>query len=350
MASSGHSSRTNEHRASEAEACFSSLIAANKSSGVPTDMPVVFLSHGAGPCFFIEGFWKSSSDPGIGIGSPTAKFLASLGDALPRPAAILCISAHYESYHHIKVGSNPSPSMIYDYNGWPDHTYELQYPAPGDPVLASQVAKLLRDGGVPCEEDPQNGFDHGVFVPLLLMYADASIPVVPLSIHCSYAGEFHFRIGELLQPLRRQGVLILGSGAASHTCSIRSLRPRWHDYLTDTLCAVPAGDRRRRLTTYRKETLCRMAHPRPDHLMPALVAAGAAGRLPGYKVHARVARLDTSSFVFSPAIVAAKGREPSRQNESSLFEPVAATAPLEAEDLGTAAVEPAEARGMCRLI
>ena len=152
------------------------------------------------------------------------------------------------------------------------------------------------------EADASHDFDHGCFVPLLLMYPQAAIPVVQLSIHASYDGDLHYHMGELLRPLRSEGVLIVGSGSASHSCHDPQLVPKWHDWLTETVTECSVEEREERLRRYWDEPLCRAAHPsRPDHFMPAIVAAGAAGHSAGFKVHARVAALDLSSFVFSDA-------------------------------------------------
>jgi len=275
------------------------LVQHNATHRSHREMPVAFISHGAGPCFFIDGFWRSRTDPGIGIGSPTANFLSSVAEAFPTPRAILCVSAHWESCEeYLTVSSSLNPQMIFDYGGFPEHTYNLNYPAPGSPDLADRVAALLQAGDVPCRAQDR-GFDHGAFVPLLLMYPNADIPVVQLSIHGSYDGEFHLRIGELLRPLKAEGVLIMGSGSASHSTRDPAKVPEWHQWLTETLCELPADQRRSRLSGYRNYKICTAAHPRPDHLMPLLVAVGAAGDAAGYKVHTRPAALDLSSFVFS---------------------------------------------------
>lgn len=273
------------------------MISLQEASGDASDMPVLFISHGAGPCFFIDGY----SD--IGRGSATAQFLQTVGQTVPQPKAILCVSAHWESKEqHIKVSSNPKPPMIFDYGGFPEHTYELDYPASGDADLSHRVSTLLNDGGIPCVEDPDYGFDHGAFIPLLLMYPDANIPVVQLSIHGSYDGPLHHKLGALLQPLRKDGVLIMGSGSCSHSTRDPSKVEPWHEWITETLCDVPHTDRTQRLEGYREESICSAAHPRPDHFMPVHVAVGAAGEDKGAKIHMRMAGLDLSSYIFSSLV------------------------------------------------
>src|SRR5690606_23835066 len=145
--------------------------AGGKFMSHPSLMPVVFVPHGGGPMPLLD-------DPGH---RELTAFLKSLGQTLPEPRAILVISAHWEE-DIASVSSSPAPTMIYDYNGFPPESYQLKYPAPGEPQLAQQVADLLTAHQIPVRPDPQRGFDHGTFVPLMLMYPAARIPVVQLSL------------------------------------------------------------------------------------------------------------------------------------------------------------------------
>ncbi|MEN6601075.1 MAG: class III extradiol ring-cleavage dioxygenase [Bryobacteraceae bacterium] len=164
-------------------------------------LPVAFISHGS-PMVAIET-------------GPYQKALERLGRA-HRPKAVVVISAHWESHDEIRITSVAKPSLIYDFGGFPGKLYELKYEAPGAPDLARRISGMLRDGGISSTLDAVRGFDHGVWVPLRLMYADAGVPVVELSIPITRSPAELFRIGTLLSPLRAEGVLVLGSGGIVH--------------------------------------------------------------------------------------------------------------------------------------
>ena len=163
-------------------------------------IPVVYIPHGAGPL------------PVLGDDShkELTAFLKALPESFPRPRAILMISAHWES-DQARVSAAQHPQMIYDYGGFPPETYTYKYPAPGDPELAAQVHELLQAQDIPTTVDPERGYDHGTFVPLMLMYPKAEIPVVQVSLIDDLDAEQHIRLGEALAPLRAQGVLIIAS-------------------------------------------------------------------------------------------------------------------------------------------
>jgi len=173
--------------------------------------------------------------------------------------------------------------MLFDYYGFPDHTYRLDYPAPGSPVLASRVRALLSAAGIASDEDPARGYDHGVFVPFLLMFPGAEIPVVQLSLRADLDPAAHLAIGRALAPLRDEGVLIVGSGMSYH-----NLRRFWstdaHDvdaarafdaWLADAVETHDAGEREARLVDWANAPGARTAHPRSEHLLPLMVVAGA---------------------------------------------------------------------------
>lgn len=232
-------------------------------------LPTVFVSHGA-PTLPLER------------DSPARSFLAGLGAALPRPKAILAVSAHWETDRPC-VGLAERPPTIHDFHGFPPELYRLQYPAPGAPDVALRAADLLEAAGIHCDADPQRGLDHGAWVPLLLAYPDADVPVAQLSIQRHFDPARHLALGEALAPLRREGVLVLGSGGAIH--NLRDLDWNGGDkpeawaaefdrWLMD---AVTRGDRDA-LARYREAAPhAAKAQPRPDHFMPLLVALGAAG-------------------------------------------------------------------------
>ena len=158
-------------------------------------MPTLFIPHGGGPCFFMD--WSPAD-----TWKKTEAWLRGLADTLPeRPKAIVVISGHWEE-PVFTVGTSPAPGMIYDYSNFPPHTYELQYPAPGAPALAAHIVGLLRKHGLPAGTDATRGFDHGVFVPFLLVFPDAEIPVVPMSLKSDLNPAEHMAAGQALASLR----------------------------------------------------------------------------------------------------------------------------------------------------
>lgn len=242
-------------------------------------LPTLFIPHGAGPCFFME--WaRGPADQWDRM----AAWLKGLVTGLPeRPKAILVVSGHWEA-PAFTVGAAERPPLIYDYYGFPEHTYELRFDAPGSPSLARRVRELIAAAGLPVREDAARGYDHGVFVPLKLATPEADIPVVQLSLHEDLDPETHLAVGRALSPLRDEGVLIVGSGMSWH--NMRGFSPaftaksaafdRW---LAEAL-ADPAG-RNEALRRWTEAPYAREAHPREEHLAPLFVAAGAAAREPG---------------------------------------------------------------------
>jgi 4,5-DOPA dioxygenase extradiol len=241
-------------------------------------MPTLFISHGA-PTLVIDPI-------------PTHDFLVKLGQELPRPRAILCISAHWESFMP-QIGGVARPSTIYDFGGFPPELYKMQYPAPGEPALARRAADLLIATGLSVRIDPLRGLDHGAWVPLKLMFPDASIPVVQLSVETRRGAAFHVAIGRTLQPLRSEGVLIIGSGSATHNLG----EYRGHQMDTPAPEYVRNFDAwlEKVVTTGDEEALVRYdqtapeprrAHPTQEHFLPLFVPFGAAGPgAKGRKIH-----------------------------------------------------------------
>lgn len=241
--------------------------------------------------------------------SPTGRFLDHLGERLPRPSAIVVASAHF--IHALPtVTATPSPGTIHDFGGFPEALYRIQYPAPGAPGLAEQVAALLRDAGFPARLDPQHGLDHGVWVPLRRMYPDADIPVVALSVNPAQTAQWHYRLGQALAPLRAQGVLVVGSGGFSH--NLRALDWQraqagmydWVAAFTEALRArLLAGDIAGALDWTALPDAHRN-HPTPEHLFPLYVALGAGGDgARGRLLHRDVEMggLALDAFAFEPA-------------------------------------------------
>jgi aromatic ring-opening dioxygenase catalytic subunit (LigB family) len=246
--------------------------------------PTIFLPHGGGPCFFMDWTWGPAD-----TWNATQSFLAGLAATLRTPPkAILVISGHWEE-PAFTASAAEQPALIYDYTGFPAHTYKLTWPAPGEPQLAERVAGLLDRAGLPHAVSKTRGFDHGVFVPLMVAFTDARIPVVSLSLAASLDPALHLAAGRALTPLREEGVLIVGSGMSFH--NLRAyLRPEtvvrarsFDDWLTRAVEA-PAAERDELLTGWRKAPFAAYSHPREEHLLPLFVAAGAGGDAPGKRI------------------------------------------------------------------
>lgn len=250
--------------------------------------PALFLPHGGGPCFFMDWTWGPAD-----TWHATRHFLEALGATLPAaPRAILVISGHWEE-PSFTAGTAANPALIFDYSGFPEHTYRLTWPAPGDPELAARVHGLIQAAGLPAATSPTRGFDHGVFVPLKVAFPEAQIPVVALSLVTGPRGEFdphaHLAAGRALAPLRDEGVLILASGMSFH--NLRGYfrpetpeRARAFDTWLTGAVEAPAPERTARLAGWREAPFAAYAHPREEHLIPLMVAAGAGGEAPGRRI------------------------------------------------------------------
>lgn len=244
--------------------------------------PTIFISHGGGPWPYIEDMRQRFA--------VTAAELTKLPSTLPaKPKAILMITGHWEA-PQFTLSTAEHPPMNYDYYGFPEHTYHLQYPAPGNPELAKRVRDLLRSSGIKSAEDPERGFDHGVFVPMMLMYPEADIPVVLLSMKSSYDPLEHIKLGEALAPLRDEGILIIGSGLTYHNmrgfgrpASLES-SVQFEQYLYEAISNNDPQQRNQALANWEQAPFARLVHPREDHLIPLMVVAGAAGKDVGQRV------------------------------------------------------------------
>ena len=201
-----------------------------------------------------------------------------------RPKAVLVVSAHWEA-PVATVNGAEKPGLLFDYYGFPPHTYRLRYPAPGAPDLAVRVRQLLADAGFESAVDLKRGLDHGVFVPFMLIYPDADVPILQLSLHQSLDPALHLRLGRALAPLREQGVLIVGSGMSYHNLAAlfsgrgASAAASFDDWLTEAI-GDPAA-REAKLCAWRTAPGGPESHPREEHLIPLMVAAGAAPGDPG---------------------------------------------------------------------
>jgi aromatic ring-opening dioxygenase catalytic subunit (LigB family) len=264
-------------------------------------LPVYFISHGGGP-------WSFMDDPSR---ASYAQLEAALAD-MPRqigvkPAAVLMISAHWEA-PEFTLTANAAPSMVYDYYGFPDYTYRVRYEAPGDPALAQRTMDLIAAAGLPARLDPERGFDHGTYTPLNVIYPKADVPVVQLSLLNGLDPETHLALGRAIAPLRDQGVLIVGSGLSYHNLrqffSPRGWGPsrEFDGWLRGVLLEGSPDARDKLLTAWEAAPAARAAHPREEHLLPLMVAAGAAGSDPAdlsYHEENFLGGLTVSSYCFS---------------------------------------------------
>ncbi len=234
-----------------------------------TAMPSLFLSHGS-PMTAI-------------LPTPAHHFLKGLGGLLPRPKAIVVATAHWLTTIPA-VSAATKPPMIYDFGGFPRPLFELVYPAPGSPELAEQITGLLQAAGFQAASDPQRGFDHGTWVPLLLSYPEADIPVVQLSVQPRLNPAHHIAVGRALAPLAQQGVLVVGSGSFTHnlheidrTAADTRAEPWVASFVAWMVAALNRGDEAA-LTEYRRQAPDAVRnHPTDEHLLPLYVALGAAG-------------------------------------------------------------------------
>ena len=237
---------------------------------VPDRMPAVFVSHGA-PTLTLEHV-------------PARQFLIDLGSRYRSVQAVLCISAHWNAVRPT-VNTGKTLETIHDFYGFPPELYKILYPAKGSPELTGQVVDLLKSAGLPCDIDPVRGLDHGAWVPLRLMFPEADVPVVQLSIQRNLDPGYHMALGNAIRHLRETGVLVLGSGGAVHPLGNprASLGPgaptdpwaeEFNAWLTN---AVIRGDREGLISYRTIAPYADQAHPYPDHYMPLLAAFGAAG-------------------------------------------------------------------------
>jgi 4,5-DOPA dioxygenase extradiol len=232
------------------------------TTAAPTRMPALYLGHGAPPL----------ADDALWTGQ-----LAAWAADLPRPKAILMISAHWEEAP-LAIGATTTVPLVYDFWGFPQHYYEVTYAAPGAPELAESVRKLLRAPGTPVQDIPDRGLDHGAYVPLVEMYPDADIPVLQVSMP-TLDPRALMEIGRKLAPLRDEGVLIVGSGFFTHNLraltqdgSVHSIMAEFDDWGHR---ALDAQDIDALLDFERKAPAGRLAHPRTEHFAPLFVTLGA---------------------------------------------------------------------------
>lgn len=243
-------------------------------------MPTLFVSHGS-PMTAIQP-------------SPAHSFFLHCAADLPRPSAILIATAHFESRAPL-LSADAAPQMIYDFGGFPQPLYEIVYAAPGHPTLAQCSVQLLRAAGYAAQAVVNRGFDHGTWAPLSLMYPDADIPVVQLSVQPQEGAAYHIALGRALAPLRDEGVLIVGSGSLTHNLFELSRSGRdlsapvrdWVQAFTDWVATTLEEGREEDIAQYRdRAPYARENHPRDEHFLPLPFALGAGAGDKATRIHA----------------------------------------------------------------
>ncbi|QQX88155.1 dioxygenase [Cupriavidus necator] len=237
-------------------------------------MPTYFISHGGGPWPWMKQELQTRY-------APLAAALADMPRQIGRkPRAVLMVSAHWEAPAFTVQGA-ARPGMVYDYYGFPEHTYQVRYASPGSPELAARTLQLIRAAGLPGDIDPERGYDHGMFAPMAVMIPEADVPVVQLSLLRGLEPEAHIQLGRSIATLRDEEVLIVGSGLSYH--NLRAFGPAgeaasaaFDGWLGDTLLHHEGSTRTDRLLQWEQAPSARQAHPREEHLLPVMVAVGAA--------------------------------------------------------------------------
>lgn len=237
-------------------------------------LPTFYISHGGGP-------WPWMREEMGDMYDRLATALRQMPQLLSTPPkAVLMVSAHWEE-PDFTVMAHPHPPMIYDYHGFPAHTYHIHYPAPGAPELARRVHGLLDAAGIAAQTDPARGFDHGLYAPMAVIYPQADMPVLQLSLKRGLDPQAHLALGRALAPLRDEGVLIIGSGLSYH--NLRAFGPAAKEpsalfdaWLQRVLASTDPAQRASALTDWEAAPAARQAHPREEHLLPLMVAVGAA--------------------------------------------------------------------------
>jgi len=239
-------------------------------------LPTYFISHGGGPWPYLDGPFRQAFDV------LEQSLIAIRKELREAPRAVLMVSSHWEE-KGFAVSSGATPGMVYDYSGFPEHTYHIHYKAPGAPDVAARVKALLDAGGLGARLDPERGFDHGTFSIMKPMYPEEAMPIVQLSIDPGYDPALHLQLGRLLAPLRDEGVLIIGSGLSYH--NLAELRgggraveaSRVFDaWLQQIVVGSTPEDRTAGLIAWEDAPMARAAHPREDHLIPLMTVVGAA--------------------------------------------------------------------------
>lgn len=258
-------------------------------------LPTYFLCHGGGPWPWLHG--------------PLRQMLARLEQGLlavpaqlpARPRAVLVVSSHWWE-DTFTVTSSAAPGMVYDYSGFPEETYRIRYASPGSPALASRVVSLLRGAELPAQESPTQGYDHSAYSLMQPMFPAADVPLVQLSLQAGMDPGQHLAAGAALAPLRDEGVLIIGSGMSCHERGpeMAVASPAFDDWLNAAMLAPDPAQRHAALLDWERAPFARAVHPHEDHLLPLMVAAGAAPQDAAHNIYRDrlMGRIAVSSFRF----------------------------------------------------
>lgn len=261
---------------------------------------ILYLAHGGGPLPLL----------GDEAHREMVRCLRHIAGGMQKPSAILVISAHWEE-ETTTVTSAARPPLIYDYNGFPEESYHIRYPCPGEPALAEKTLRALRNSGIAARADEQRGFDHGVFVPLKIMYPQADMPVVQLSLDSSLKAGRHLEMGRALRALAYDNLLVIGSGFSFHnmraffseeTAATRAMNEAFESWLLETCGGTDMDEAHRweRLLNWEEAPYARYCHPREEHLMPLHVCYGLAGRPCSESFELRMLNKKSSMYLWRP--------------------------------------------------
>ncbi len=239
---------------------------------------IVFISHGGGPLPLL-------GDPSH---QQLVEMLTKITTQIKKPKSIIVVSAHWEA-GQVRVIHQKSPDLLYDYNGFPEASYAFTYPCMGAPELAEQLVSKLNTAGIDAELEENRGLDHGVFVPLTIMYPNADIPCIQLSLVEGLEPDLHLKIGEVITENLAEDVLIIGSGFSFHNMRAfftkddlahQQMNQSFEDWLVETCSSqiLTEEQRRTRFKEWEHAPYARYCHPREEHLLPIHVCYGAAGR------------------------------------------------------------------------
>ena len=259
----------------------------------------LYLSHGGGPMPLLS---DAGHEEMVGC-------LKNIAASIERPSAIIVVSAHWEQ-NSPTITSGENPSLIYDYNGFPKESYELQYPCPGNPALAQAMAEALNEASLEAKLDSHRGFDHGLFVPLTIMYPEADIPCVQLSLVNSLDPAMHIKMGQALQKISDPSLLLIGSGFSFHnmrafftpeTDEAKTMNESFEDWLLETCNdkKLTESERKQRLIDWQSAPFARYCHPREEHLLPLHVCYGFAEAACSYSYELQVLNKKASMYLWA---------------------------------------------------
>ncbi len=287
---------------------------------LPVQISTAYISHGGGPLPLLEMLTKGEANSPQ-YHTEMIEALKTLSTDLPKPNVIIVISAHWEETE-VSVTSHPEPPLIYDYYGFPKEAYSLKYPAKGEVALATLLLKRLTEQGIAVREDRARGFDHGMFIPLSIMYPNADVPCIQVSITSCLNSEKHVLLGEAIRKAVERGIkpvnsdatdqvniLVLGSGSSFHNMQCffdssddaRRKATRFNNWLQTTMqtSAYSENERKARLVEWYSAPDARYAHPREEHLLPLHVCYGVNNRAADKAMSLTLLTKPASMFVWS---------------------------------------------------